>query len=362
MEPPPQSVAYSKGSATPNSLTVSAQVHHITDFAWTLTDWVNLCNTTYAQGVRSKLFRVDGIDNCTCQISIFPKNSTKSFCIEFSDSLDVLGMRMTIHLNNYHYECIQSYPVPSSIILSGSSHFKKVSGYNDYYNHQNTTLDYILKNGVLSLSASIKVKFEVSIFPHIHNFQKHKTNVTNLQTMFDNKIFCDVTFVFEDCELPAHKSILAVHSKVFEAMFTNEMSEKDTGRVEVLDISAEIFKAFLKYLYTREIDLKRNVTEILVVADKYEVCELKDLCEKYMLANLSELIVVEYLLIADKLCCTALKKKSLTMLQNNAILLCNVIRNESYETFMSLKKIFFEDFSKNFTIQLRNNLHQLSLK
>ncbi|XP_043287880.1 BTB and MATH domain-containing protein 40-like [Venturia canescens] len=344
---PSKTVAHSKGPAISHPLTVTAQQQYITDFAWTLPDWANLFNTTYAQGVRSEHFQVYGIDGCTCQISIFPKDSTNTLSIEFSDSLEILGMQIVIELNNYHYERLELYPVPSIIIFLGSSKFNTAAW--DRYASGKTDLYNLLNNRVLRPSASVKVRFEVAKFPVFQSvfFQTHqKSVVANLQAIFEKNTYSDITFVFEDEELHAHKSILAVQSKVFEAMFSNEMSEKDTGRVEVLDIRAEVFEAFLKYLYTRKIDLKKNVTEFLVVADKYEVCELKDLCEKYMLKNLSEQNVVEYLLIADKLCCTALKEKSLTMLQNNVVALCGVMKNESSETFMDLKKILSNDTSK----------------
>ncbi|XP_043282322.1 speckle-type POZ protein-like B [Venturia canescens] len=316
-----QTVNYSSGPGISHSLTIAAEQQHLTDFIWTFSNWSTLYDENKRanpEGVTifesvSDSFQVAGLENCTCRISFRLFNTLSMLRVEFSDSIDVVALKLICNINDYRYESFHSHPKEKYFETICSPFDKKYGP---------ITISNIVDRSKPSLL--LTVRFEVTTFPESYRrpYKKAQTNVLkSLKTMYDAKIFSDITFVFDDDgkELTAHKAILAAQSEVFQVMFSSDMKEKHTGRVEIDDIRSEVFEEFLRYLYTGEIyNLKNIFEEILVVADKYDVCHLKEFCENHMLATLSDENVENYLLIAAKYYCTELKKRALEMLQNSA--------------------------------------------
>lgn len=91
----------------------------------------------------------------------------------------------------------------------------------------------------------------------------------------------DVHFIFSTIDepygrVPAHKTLLAIESDVFEAMFFGDLKEQ--GDVHVPDTSEAAFKEFLQFFYLSEVKLtKSNVGAVFVFGDKYNVkqCVIK---------------------------------------------------------------------------------------
>ncbi|KAK3907576.1 BTB/POZ domain-containing protein [Frankliniella fusca] len=91
---------------------------------------------------------------------------------------------------------------------------------------------------------------------------------------------CDIKLVVEGVELPAHRLVLAARSPVLHKMLTGSFKEATEGRVELVDFSREAVKKFLHYLYTDEVhSWKDSVIELLQLADKYMIPELRSFCE-----------------------------------------------------------------------------------
>lgn len=138
--------------------------------------------------------------------------------------------------------------------------------------------------------------------------------------MLESGKFSDVTLCVEGEELPAHKAVLAARSAVFETMFETECLETRSGKVHFEDISLDVFKQLLRYIYTGELENLRGaagppgevrdghgedsddsdypgadgveaagdrVMELLIAADKYMVADLRALCQQRMAARLS---------------------------------------------------------------------------
>ncbi|XP_043286051.1 TD and POZ domain-containing protein 1-like [Venturia canescens] len=175
------------------------------------------------------------------------------------------------------------------------------------------------------------------IFDEIAYQTPQKNVLKNFKTMFDNKSLCDVTFVLGDQEMSAHKTVLAAQSKVFEAMFSNEMVEKEESKVVIVDTEMKVFEKFLNYFYTEDVsDLAEVVDGMIILADKYQVDDLKALCENHMVKNLSVLSVVKYLFIADKFYCAELKQKCIELLQKSWV---GTLTEESIEVLKNMGQI-----------------------
>ena len=89
--------------------------------------------------------------------------------------------------------------------------------------------------------------------------------------------FSDVTIDCDGQSFPCHRSILALSSPVFSAMFSHsETTECTTKTVRVEDMSAAAMEAFLAFLYTSSVEgLKKHAKELAMAAEKYQIDELK---------------------------------------------------------------------------------------
>ncbi|XP_062020114.1 BTB/POZ domain-containing protein At4g08455-like [Rosa rugosa] len=88
--------------------------------------------------------------------------------------------------------------------------------------------------------------------------------------------------------VPALKAVLASRSPVFRAMLENQMEESLSGTIRIGDISYDLLRAFVNYLYTAEICLDEEMAcDLLILAEKYQVQHLKDYCEKFLVSKLN---------------------------------------------------------------------------
>ncbi|XP_057978120.1 BTB/POZ domain-containing protein At4g08455-like [Malania oleifera] len=107
--------------------------------------------------------------------------------------------------------------------------------------------------------------------------------------------FPDVILVASDHDspqhsppIPAHKSVLVSRSPVFKAMLENEMEESLSGRIKISDVSYDVLRMFVNYLYTAEACLDEQMArDLIVLAEKYQVKHLKACCENFMVSKLN---------------------------------------------------------------------------
>ena len=79
----------------------------------------------------------------------------------------------------------------------------------------------------------------------------------------------DIVFVVGKKEFALHKAILAARSAVFAAMFASDLEEKRQGRVQIPDISVEVFEQLLRFVYAGTIPpMDQYALELFIAADK----------------------------------------------------------------------------------------------
>lgn len=104
------------------------------------------------------------------------------------------------------------------------------------------------------------------------------------EKLYLDAVTADVQFVFEvdtnvHIEIQAHKSILAVNSPVFHAMFYGSM--KEGNKIRIVDASALAFIEFLQFFYLNNVRLtSKNIIEVAYLCKKYEVTKGLQVCEK----------------------------------------------------------------------------------
>jgi len=88
----------------------------------------------------------------------------------------------------------------------------------------------------------------------------------------------DVTLVSSNNqEVPCHRFILAARSPIFKSLFASK-SVTDEPIRESTDSSTEALKAMVKYLYTDTLEDGNINEDLMNLADKYELSQMKELC------------------------------------------------------------------------------------
>ncbi|XP_046547328.1 BTB/POZ domain-containing protein 6-like [Haliotis rubra] len=124
---------------------------------------------------------------------------------------------------------------------------------------------------------------------YVDNWQARKTLTQCNLRMLETEDFSDVTFRVGSREqvVRAHRYVLVSRSCVFHAMFCGPLAEK--GEVTIPDIEADIFKEFLRYMYTDKARINaETVTGLMYTSRKYSLDALYDLCVTFLEESLSE--------------------------------------------------------------------------
>lgn len=122
----------------------------------------------------------------------------------------------------------------------------------------------------------------------------------DLGRLFECEKFGDVVFNVGDRQLHAHKCILTVRCPIFASMFDHDVVEARESSVDIADISYEVFRETLRFIYTGQApNVDKFPQQLLVAADKYALERLKAMCEGFIGADLSVENAAEVLLFAD---------------------------------------------------------------
>ncbi|XP_067661722.1 BTB/POZ domain-containing protein 6-like [Haliotis asinina] len=124
---------------------------------------------------------------------------------------------------------------------------------------------------------------------YVDNWQARKTVIQCNLRMLETEDFSDVTFRVGSQQqvVRAHRYVLVSRSCVFHAMFCGPLAEK--GEVTIPDIEVDIFKEFLRYIYTDEAQINiQTVTGLMYTSRKYSLDALYDRCVTFLGVRLSE--------------------------------------------------------------------------
>ncbi|XP_042364246.1 kelch-like protein 11 [Plectropomus leopardus] len=125
-------------------------------------------------------------------------------------------------------------------------------------------------------------------------------------------LFCDVTLVFSSGgvsekrvqTLSAHRSVLSAASQYFTLLLGGQFSESLSGRVELREWSSaqgpdpDTVERVIQFMYTGQIRVTTaNVHEVLELADRFLLAQLKNFCGEFLMKklNLSNCVAVHSL-------------------------------------------------------------------
>ncbi|CAN6448219.1 unnamed protein product [Victoria cruziana] len=112
--------------------------------------------------------------------------------------------------------------------------------------------------------------------------------LSSLGRMLSEQIHTDVTIDASNGSIGAHRAILASRSPVFHSMFAHNLKEKELSTIKISDMTIDVCEAFLGYLYGAvPIEaFMAHRSALLRVADKYDVSDLKEICEESLLEDI----------------------------------------------------------------------------
>lgn len=126
-----------------------------------------------------------------------------------------------------------------------------------------------------------------------------RNNEASKFCLFEDEDFKDFKLKIGENILMTHRLVLATESKVFRALLQHGTPEQRNEMIEVEGGDVDLFKAFLKYLYTKEIDdMKNTALELLMLGEKYGVEGLKRKCEVYLCEVTNDSNALTYLIHA----------------------------------------------------------------
>lgn len=129
----------------------------------------------------------------------------------------------------------------------------------------------------------------------------------SLRQLLDTGMLSDVALKAADdlSAVAAHKSILAIRSPVFAAMFSSAMVEASSSEVALEGVSGPVLRSLLHFLYTDQLadavaDDPVQIEGLLAAADRYACPRLLALCEQRLCATVTEESAVGLLVLSER--------------------------------------------------------------
>jgi hypothetical protein len=145
----------------------------------------------------------------------------------------------------------------------------------------------------------LELHFVLDLFDCNQNNENLIAN--DLQKLVNDKKYSDFVFIVDNKKIFAHKNILSVRSKVFEAMFANDMIESHVNKCVIQDVEFEVFEELLTFIYTGKSPKAYSIADKLIAAaEKYEILDLKEICEDIVFNCITNQNAIQRLITADK--------------------------------------------------------------
>lgn len=182
------------------------------------------------------------------------------------------------------------------------------------------TSDY-LKDDCLSIHCTVGVVKSYTEGPKIYTIEVPPSNIgQQFGQLLESGMGTDVDFEVNGESFAAHKLVLAARSPVFRAQLFGPMKDQNTRCINVEDMEAPVFKAFLHFIYWDDLpDLEElagvnskwastlMAQHLLAAADRYGLERLRLLSEAKLCENVAINTVATTLALAEQHHCFQLK-------------------------------------------------------
>ncbi|GBN70328.1 TD and POZ domain-containing protein 3 [Araneus ventricosus] len=141
-----------------------------------------------------------------------------------------------------------------------------------------------------------------SIFSEENIAEKFSTLKDDWISLFNEGIACDTELKTTTETFRVHKAVLIARSPVFKSMFTTDMAEKASNCVEIDDLDDDTVRRMLKFMYSDTLDNLgyESAKNLYFSSDKYDIVSLRYRCSNFLKQNFLQSKCCEILLLADK--------------------------------------------------------------
>ncbi|XP_063675538.1 kelch-like protein 20 [Bolinopsis microptera] len=102
------------------------------------------------------------------------------------------------------------------------------------------------------------------------------------------RCFCDVLIAVEECDISAHRLVLAASSSYFYAMFTNDLHESTSKKIEIKNVDSQTMQNLVNYAYTSQIEIRKdNVQVLLTAAGLLQFDKVQEICTDFIKRELT---------------------------------------------------------------------------
>lgn len=295
--------------------TVIGAIQSTNSYTWTITNFLSIPKNV-GEAIQSPTFATN-VDNIISkwQLLLYP-NGKKVDCENFL-CFYIRSMEVT-HLDaSIKFTVMDSENQAIFKKIRPDAKFRKISDYWGFIARSKTLSDLVktmnAANDKLTIVCEINCDNVVRKELRLKEFDE-------FEQLLENKTFSDVVFKVDGKQFHAHKNILAQRSPVFAAMFKHEMMEAMCSTVEIEDISPEVFREMLRFIYAGKVkEIKRIDVHLLAAADKYFLKGLKLMCETSLCNNLTTDNALRYLHLADTHNALALRARALKFVTSHAV-------------------------------------------
>ncbi|XP_055347359.1 speckle-type POZ protein-like [Paramacrobiotus metropolitanus] len=118
---------------------------------------------------------------------------------------------------------------------------------------------------------------------------------------------------------PVHGFLLMAHSPVFEAMLSHDSREKQQSQCDLADVDSESVEILVNYLYGCQAERVNinNAEKVLIMADKYQILDLRAVCEALLSETLDVDSMMERYILASHRGLDVLKNAALRVIGRN---------------------------------------------
>ncbi|CAL4942482.1 unnamed protein product [Urochloa decumbens] len=145
----------------------------------------------------------------------------------------------------------------------------------------------------------------------------------------DDMLGTDVVFQVGGVEFSVHRSVLAARSSVFEAELSSTTREGSTAArdcIRIDDMLPEVFESLLHFAYSDSVpDMDGTqgpmiAEHLLVAADRFDMKELKLICEEKLCSNINGDTIANMLRFAEQHQCRFLRDACIEFLEDPPVL------------------------------------------
>lgn len=287
------------------------------NITWTLENF-SLCTTPTGNAITSSIFDTGLDENGVFKwyLTLYPNgkaNYNGYVGIFLCSSFDSPNTKTNV---KYSFAILNNKNEQTNVQSNTYNFAGKVSSGFDQFVTRSYILNEangVLQNDILKIYCGIEISLPSLNCVISCSYESKLIKLSeDLNALYNSGNLSDVIIKVGDKDFAAHKAILASRSAVFAAMFEHPLEESKRNVVEIADTEPELMKELLCFVYSGKAPrIKDFAADILPVADKYCIEELKKMAENILLGQLTVYNAAATLVLADTYNAPVLKEETI---------------------------------------------------